>query len=87
MCMCIGANKIDGKEKKMLLLHTVEDMRKKEDGSAVGQSVEVIFINGDYCEDITGVKFIGVNPNDFVGKELHISRNRKGFVNAVEICE
>ncbi len=85
MVKCIGCNVIDTDKKKLVLIHTVSDMKQTE--KAVGKSVEVLFIKKDFCEDTLGIPFDAVNPQEFEDKELFVSRNRKGYVDRIEICE
>lgn len=85
MVKCIGCNVINTDKKQMVLIHTVSDMKQSE--KAVGKSVEVLFLKSDYCEDIFGIPFTAVNPQEFEGKEIFVSRNRKGYVDRIEICE
>ena len=85
MVMCIGCNVVNTEKKKLVLLHTVSEMRQTDNSK--GQSCETLFVNADYCEEITGLKFENVKPETYVGKELFVSRNRKGFVDSIEIIE
>ncbi len=85
--MCVGANKISTKSKNMILLHTVEDMKVRADGSALGQSTETLFINADYCEDILGVSFDKFTCASIVNNEILIDRNRKGYPQAITIVK
>lgn len=85
MPVVIGANIINNAKKKMILLHTVSEQKSREDGSALGQSCETFFIFPDYCEDILGAAFEKVKLTDFVGHEVSVDRNRKGFLQALTV--
>lgn len=85
MVNVVGINVINTDKKKLVLIHTVSDM--KQSNNAVGKAVEVLFIKSDYCEEILGIPFEAVNPQEFKDKEIFVSRNRKGFVDRIEICE
>lgn len=85
--MCVGANIINTEKKKMILLHTVTEMKMRVDGSALGQSTETLFIKADYCEDILGVSFDKFTCDSIVGKEIFVDRNRKGYPQAITIVQ
>lgn len=82
----VGVNKVESNSKKMILLHTVTDLRGKV-GSFLGQAVEVFYIKPDYSEELVGCPYVDIKLSDFMDKDITVDRNRKGYPCSISILD